>query len=94
MPTYDYKCMECNFTFEELQKMTDEPLKICPKCSGKLNRLIGAGAAPIFKGSGFYQTDYKNSKNSSENTVKKDTNSEKDSSKKETKKEVKSSTEN
>lgn len=61
MPTYDYKCTECNHTFEEFQKMTDEPLKVCPSCNGKLKRLIGAGITPIFKGSGFYQTDYKNS---------------------------------
>lgn len=47
--------------------MTDEPLEKCPECGGKIKRLIGAGAGPIFKGSGFYQTDYKNSsaKNSS-----------------------------
>jgi putative FmdB family regulatory protein len=61
MPTYDYKCNDCNYTFEMFQKMTDEPLDKCPKCSGNLKRLIGTGATPIFKGSGFYQTDYKNS---------------------------------
>ena len=60
MPTYDYKCTECNYTFEVFQRMSDEPLKKCPKCNGVLKRLIGAGAGPIFKGSGFYQTDYKN----------------------------------
>lgn len=60
MPTYDYKCLDCNYTFEEFQKMTDDPLEVCPKCKGNLKRLIGAGSAPIFKGSGFYQTDYKN----------------------------------
>ena len=59
MPTYDYKCLDCNYVFEEFQKMTDEPLVECPKCHGKLKRLIGAGMAPIFKGSGFYETDYK-----------------------------------
>jgi len=46
--------------------MKDEPLKNCPDCNGELKRLIGAGAGPIFKGSGFYQTDYKNSSKSSE----------------------------
>ena len=61
MPTYDYKCLDCNYTFEEFQKITDDALEICPTCNGNLKRLIGAGAAPIFKGSGFYQTDYKNS---------------------------------
>lgn len=64
MPTYDYKCLECNYTFEEFQKMTDDHLETCPECSGKIKRLIGSGAAPIFKGSGFYQTDYKNSSKS------------------------------
>lgn len=64
MPTYDYKCLDCNYTFEEFQKITDNPLKVCPKCQGSLKRLIGAGIAPIFKGSGFYQTDYKNSSSS------------------------------
>jgi putative FmdB family regulatory protein len=60
MPTYDYKCIECNYTFELFQKMTEEPVKYCPKCKGKVKRLIGMGSGPIFKGSGFYQTDYKN----------------------------------
>lgn len=59
MPTYDYKCLECDHTFEEFQKITENPLEICPKCKGKIKRLIGPGAGPIFKGSGFYQTDYK-----------------------------------
>ena len=61
MPTYEYKCLDCGYLFEEFQKMTDEPLKVCPECNGNLKRLIGAGAGPIFKGTGFYQTDYKNS---------------------------------
>lgn len=60
MPTYDYRCMVCDYQFEEFQKMTDETLKECPKCGGTVKRLIGPGAGPIFKGSGFYQTDYKN----------------------------------
>lgn len=68
MPTYDYKCLDCNYAFEEFQKMTDEPLQSCPSCSGNLKRLIGAGGAPIFKGSGFYQTDYKSSSASNKST--------------------------
>ena len=60
MPTYDYKCSSCNKTFEFFQKMTDNLLTECPDCGGKLKRIIGAGSGPIFKGSGFYQTDYKN----------------------------------
>jgi len=65
MPTYDYKCLDCSHTFEYFQSMTAEPLTKCPKCGGNLKRVIGTGAGPIFKGSGFYQTDYK-SKSSSE----------------------------
>ena len=72
MPTYDYKCNKCNYTFELFQKMTDEPIKECPKCKGKVTRLIGAGAGPIFKGSGFYQTDYKNNGKNNKSSVKKE----------------------
>jgi len=60
MPTYDYKCTECNHTFEMFQPMTADPITDCPECEGVVKRLIGTGAGPIFKGSGFYQTDYKN----------------------------------
>jgi putative FmdB family regulatory protein len=59
MPSYDYKCLNCGDTFEHFQKMSDKPLKICIKCGGELKRMIGSGLTPIFKGSGFYQTDYK-----------------------------------
>ncbi|MDP2300898.1 MAG: zinc ribbon domain-containing protein [Ignavibacteria bacterium] len=59
MPNYDYKCYECDHAFEVFQKMSDAPLKKCPKCNGKVKRLIGTGSGPIFKGTGFYQTDYK-----------------------------------
>ena len=71
MPTYDYKCLECNYTYEEFQKMTDDVLTECPECKGKVKRLIGAGLGPIFKGSGFYQTDYKNSASKPKETEKK-----------------------
>jgi putative FmdB family regulatory protein len=60
MPTYDYRCSDCNYTFEYFQPMRDEPLTVCPGCGGNLKRIIGTGAGAIFKGSGFYQTDYKN----------------------------------
>lgn len=63
MPTYDYRCLSCNHSFELFQSMTEKPISACPKCGGEVKRLIGAGAGPIFKGSGFYQTDYKNSSN-------------------------------
>ena len=59
MPTYDYKCSNCNHTFEYFQPMSSLPLTECPECKGTLKRIIGTGAGPIFKGSGFYQTDYK-----------------------------------
>ena len=60
MPTYEYKCSQCEEVFEFFQKITDEPIKTCPVCSGELNRLISGGMGVIFKGSGFYTTDYKN----------------------------------
>lgn len=59
MPTYDYECEKCGYRFEHFQKMSDEPLKKCPKCGKKIHRLIGGGSGVIFKGSGFYETDYK-----------------------------------
>jgi putative FmdB family regulatory protein len=60
MPTYEYACPKCGHSFELFQSMRDEPIKRCPKC-GKLGvkRLVGSGAGLIFKGSGFYITDYK-----------------------------------
>ncbi len=62
MPTYEYECKKCNHRFEKFQSITAEPLKTCPECSGELKRLIGLGAGIIFKGSGFYCTDYKDTK--------------------------------
>ena len=60
MPTYDYVCDACDHKFELYQPITSEPEKKCPACKKlKLRRLIGPGAAIVFKGSGFYQTDYR-----------------------------------
>lgn len=60
MPTYDYVCDGCGHAFELFQSMTDAVKKTCPKCGKKkLRRLIGAGGAIVFKGSGFYKTDYR-----------------------------------
>lgn len=60
MPTYDYECAACNHTFELFQSITDKHIRKCPECGElKAKRLIGAGSTIIFKGSGFYQTDYR-----------------------------------
>jgi len=60
MPTYDYECQSCGATLEKFQPITARPLRRCPVCGKhRLRRLIGAGAGLIFKGSGFYSTDYR-----------------------------------
>ncbi|MEZ6092950.1 MAG: zinc ribbon domain-containing protein [Pirellulaceae bacterium] len=60
MPTYDYVCSACGEEVEIFQKITDDPVKKCPACKkNKLERQFGTGAAIVFKGSGFYQTDYR-----------------------------------
>jgi putative FmdB family regulatory protein len=60
MPTYDYKCEACGHTFEKFQSITAAPIRKCPQCGkNKVKRLLGTGGALIFKGSGFYITDYR-----------------------------------
>lgn len=59
MPTYEYECRKCRRKFEIFQNISDKPIKQCPECRGQVRRLIGRGAGVIFKGSGFYQTDYR-----------------------------------
>lgn len=61
MPTYEYECKKCGHTFELFQSIKDEPRKTCikPKCRGRAKRLLGTGAGLLFKGSGFYITDYR-----------------------------------
>jgi len=60
MPTYDYRCNACDHEFELFQSMKDRPKKKCPECGkNTLERLIGTGAGVIFKGGGFYETDYR-----------------------------------
>ncbi len=69
MPTYEYLCQKCDQTFEVFQSMKDPPLKVCT-CGkkGRVRRLVGRGAGIIFKGSGFYETDYKRSSKRSESS--------------------------
>ncbi len=76
MPTYEYVCESCGHAFEKFQRITEDPIKVCPECSEKkVRRLIGSGAGLIFKGSGFYETDYrsesykKSAKAETENTT-------------------------
>lgn len=60
MPTYEYRCSACDHDFEEFQSITADPIRTCPQCGRKtVKRLIGCGGGLIFKGSGFYQTDYR-----------------------------------
>ena len=60
MPTYEYECKNCGYKFEKFQKMTEEPLKICPECKNEtLKKIIGLGGGIIFKGPGFYTTEYR-----------------------------------
>jgi putative FmdB family regulatory protein len=63
MPTYDYECQKCGNLFEVVQSMNDAKLENCPDaaCAGQVKRLLGTGAGILFKGSGFYQTDYRSS---------------------------------
>ena len=67
MPTYNYYCSDCDFHFSYFQKMSESPISNCEKCGGKVKRLITGGTGLIFKGSGFYLTDYKNGKKSTDN---------------------------
>ena len=61
MPTYEYECKSCSHKFEEFQSIKEQPLKKCPKCGRAVRRLFGGGMGIIFKGSGFYTTDYRHS---------------------------------
>lgn len=59
MPTYEYECRKCGHAFEKFQRISDTPAKRCPKCRGTVRRVLGSGAGLLFKGSGFYITDYR-----------------------------------
>ena len=69
MPTYNYYCNACDTHFSYFQKMSESPISSCENCRGKVKRLITGGTGLIFKGSGFYLTDYKKEKKSSENST-------------------------
>jgi putative FmdB family regulatory protein len=72
MPTYEYECKSCGYTFDVFQNMSDEPVKICPECGKEVRRLIGGGTGIIFKGSGFYVTDKNKSSGGASSKTKKD----------------------
>jgi putative FmdB family regulatory protein len=59
MPTYEYRCRNCGTDFEKFQRMSDEPVAECPKCGANAERRLSGGAGLLFKGSGFYITDYR-----------------------------------
>jgi putative FmdB family regulatory protein len=59
MPTYEYKCRDCDHTFERFQGINEEPIEECPECGGSVRRLISSGGGLVFKGPGFYATDYR-----------------------------------
>ena len=61
MPTYEYLCDDCEYRFEEFQSITEDAIEVCPRCKGHVHRLISGGAGLLFKGSGFYETDYRSS---------------------------------
>lgn len=90
MPTYEYACEKCGHAFEEFQSITAKPLRKCPECKKlALRRLIGTGAGIIFKGSGFYQTDYRSESYKKGAEKEKSGGSTKSSDKKETKTDTK-----
>ena len=66
MPNYDYRCLSCGHQYELFQSMSEKPATQCPKCGKKVQRLIGGGSGVSFKGTGFYETDYKKSGASSD----------------------------
>ena len=72
MPTYNYYCGECDDHFSCFQKMSEESFSICKKCGHTIERIITGGTGLIFKGSGFYLTDYKDGKKTDQDTVKQD----------------------
>ena len=96
MPTYNYYCSDCDTHFSYFQKMSESPISSCENCGGRVERLITGGTGLIFKGSGFYLTDYKNGKNSTDkspNSSQEKSKNSKQSEKIETKKTISEDTE-
>ena len=89
MPTYNYYCEKCDMNFSYFQKMSEPSLSTCEECGGKIKRVITGGSGLIFKGSGFYLTDYKDGNKTDSETEKRDAGSTEES--KTDKKETKSS---
>lgn len=93
MPTYTYECKKCSHSMDVFHPMSATPRVKCPECGGACRKMLGSGSGVIFKGSGFYETDYKRSANSGVSGGKPETKSEsKSESKTETKTETKSET--
>ena len=90
MPTYNYYCHKCDTHFSYFQKMNELPLLTCKECRSKIERVITGGTGLIFKGSGFYLTDYKDGKKKSDHDVKKNQNSTEKSEKKDSTENTKS----
>jgi putative FmdB family regulatory protein len=59
MPTYEYECRDCGHAFERFQGINEDPISLCPECEGKVRRLISSGGGLVFRGPGFYATDYR-----------------------------------
>jgi len=78
MPTYNYKCDSCDYVFSIMQSIKDDPLERCDKCNGKISRIIGGNFGLIFKGSGFYLTDYVKKNNKKEKLATKSNGSKKE----------------
>jgi putative FmdB family regulatory protein len=64
MPTYEYECRDCGHAFERFQGINEDPIGECPECEGKVRRLISSGGGLVFKGPGFYATDYRSGRSS------------------------------
>ena len=66
MPTYEYRCVNCNYQFEKRQKINEKPIEYCPQCHGRVKKIITDNVNFILKGTGFYKNDYSSSRNKNE----------------------------